>query len=310
MIVFAEVDRLAELADPVAERFSELGKSFRAEDHERNDAEEQDVNGIVDAHHIQASARSRPLLARPPPCALAPTLITSEAPPTLWRMEQTAPSQASRIYPPPGSAEPFWPAQLCVAAAIVLQLLQPESLTAGPRWLVPSLEGALLIAMFVVTPNVVEEEHLRRRRIALSLTAFVSLANVFALGELTHRLLSHHVSNGRGLIVSGVLIWLTNFLIFALWYWELDRGGPGRRAEGRDGTPDFFFPQMGDDAVMPPAWRPRFPDYVYVSLTNNTAFSPTDTMPLTPMAKAIMGVQSVVSLLTIGLIVSRAVNIL
>jgi hypothetical protein len=221
-----------------------------------------------------------------------------------------AASVAPPVYPPPPSAEPFWPAQLCVLGAIVLQLLQPESLTAGPRWLVPSLEGALLVGMFVVTPNVVEEEHPRRRRIALSLTAFVSIANVFALGALTHRLLSHNVSNGRGLIVSGVLIWLTNFLIFALWYWELDRGGPGRRAEGRDGTPDFFFPQMGDDAVMPRGWRPRFVDYLYVSLTNNTAFSPTDTMPLTPMSKVIMGLQSVVSLLTIGLIVSRAVNIL
>jgi uncharacterized membrane protein len=225
-------------------------------------------------------------------------------------MDQTVPLGGPRSYPPRGSSEPFWPAQLCVLAAIVLQLLQPESLTAGPRWLVPSLEGALLIGMFVVTPNVVEEEHPRRRRIALSLTAFVSIANVFALGALTHRLLVHHVLNGRGLIVSGVLIWLTNFLIFALWYWEMDRGGPGRRAEGRDGDPDFFFPQMGDDAVMPRDWRPRFPDYLYVSLTNNTAFSPTDTMPLTPMAKLIMGVQSVVSLLTIGLIVSRAVNIL
>jgi hypothetical protein len=224
-------------------------------------------------------------------------------------MEQSA-AQGPRAYPPPPAAEPFWPAQLCVLAAIVLQLLQPQALTAGPRWLVPSLEAALLLGMFVVTPNVVEEEHPRRRRIALSLTAFVSLANVFALGALTRHLLDHHVSNGRGLIVSGVLIWLTNFLIFALWYWEMDRGGPGKRAEGRDRSPDFFFPQMGDDVVMPSGWRPRFIDYLYVSLTNNTAFSPTDTMPLTPIAKVIMGLQSVVSLLTIGLIVSRAVNIL
>ena len=107
-----------------------------------------------------------------------------------------------------------------------------------------------------------------------------------------------------------MLIWLTNLLIFALWYWEMDRGGPGRRAAGRDGPPDFLFPQMTDDRIEPRDWRPKFIDYLYVSLTNNTAFSPTDTMPLTPMAKAVMGVQSVVSLLTIGLIVSRAVNIL
>ncbi|MEA2209909.1 MAG: hypothetical protein QOF54_2386 [Solirubrobacteraceae bacterium] len=220
------------------------------------------------------------------------------------------PAVVGRPYPPPGEAEPFWPAQLTVLAAIVIQLLLPERLTAGPGWLVPSLEGALLIGMFIVTPNVVEEEHPRRRRVALSLTAFVSAANIFSLGALTHYLLHNHVSDGRGLIVSGVLIWLTNFLIFALWYWEIDRGGPGKRAEGIDAPPDFLFPQMTDDRIEPRDWRPKYIDYLYVSLTNNTAFSPTDTMPLTPMAKCVMGVQAVVSLLTIGLIVSRAVNIL
>jgi uncharacterized membrane protein len=107
-----------------------------------------------------------------------------------------------------------------------------------------------------------------------------------------------------------VLIWLTNFLIFALWYWELDRGGPGRRAAGHDGAPDLLFPQMSDDRIEPLHWRPTFVDYLYVSLTNATAFSPTDTMPLTHGAKSIMGLQSLVSLVTIGLIISRAVNIL
>ena len=217
---------------------------------------------------------------------------------------------AGRPYPPPPDSEPFWPAQLTVLVAIGIQLLLPERLTAGPGWLVPSVEGLLLIGLFVFTPNVVEDEHPRRRRAALTLTALVSLANIYSLGALTHFLLHHDVSDGRRLIVAGVLIWLTNLLIFALWYWEMDRGGPGKRATGNDGSPDFLFPQMSDDRIEPRDWRPKYIDYLYVSLTNNTAFSPTDTMPLTPMAKVIMGAQSVVSLLTIGLIVSRAVNIL
>ena len=125
-----------------------------------------------------------------------------------------------------------------------MQVLLPERLTAGPGWLVPSLEGALLLGLVVVTPNVVEDEHPRRPTIALLLTALVSAANIFSLGALTHFLLHHNVQDGRGLIVAGVLIWLTNLLIFALWYWEMDRGGPGRRAPGRDGPPDFLFPQM------------------------------------------------------------------
>jgi uncharacterized membrane protein len=222
----------------------------------------------------------------------------------------TQPATAGRPYPPPPDREAFWPAQLTVLVAIGIQLLLPSRLTAGPSWLMPSLEGALLLGMFIATPNVVEEEHPRRRRVALGLTAFVTAANIFSLGALTHYLLHHNVSDGRRLIVAGVLIWLTSFLIFALWYWEMDRGGPGKRAEGNDGPPDFLFPQMSDDRIEPRYWRPKYIDYLYVSLTNNTAFSPTDTMPLTPMAKIVMGVQSVVSLLTIGLIVSRAVNIL
>ena len=225
-------------------------------------------------------------------------------------MAQVSSAQPGRPYPPPAAAEPFWPAQVTVLSAILLQLLLPARLTVGPSWLIPALEGALLVGMALATPRQLEHEHPVRRRVALGLTAFVSAANVFSLVALTHLLLHSHIGNGRELIVSGVLIWLTNFLIFALWYWELDRGGPGKRAQGHDGPPDFLFPQMADDRVAPLDWRPHFVDYLYVSLTNATAFSPTDTMPLTPMAKSVMGAQSLVSLVTIGLIVSRAVNIL
>jgi uncharacterized membrane protein len=215
-----------------------------------------------------------------------------------------------RPYPPPPAPEPIWPAQATVLAAIGLQLLLPERLTVGPTWLIPALEGALLVGLFLATPRTLERDHPRRRVIAVGFIALVSAANIFSLAELTHFLLHHNVADGRELIISGMLIWLTNFLIFALWYWELDRGGPGKRAAGRDAAADFLFPQMNDDRIEPLHWRPKFVDYLYVSLTNATAFSPTDTMPLTPMAKSIMGVQAVVSLVTIGLIVSRAVNIL
>jgi uncharacterized membrane protein len=224
--------------------------------------------------------------------------------------QQPAPL-AGRPYPPPPRAEPFWPAQVTVLAAIALQLLLPKRLTVGPTWLLPALEGVLLIGLSLASPRELEGEHRVRRGVALSLTALVSFANIWSLYELIHFLLHHNVgSNGRELLFAGVLIWLTNFLIFSLWYWELDRGGPGKRAAGKDGEPDFNFPQMNDDRVFPLNWRPQFIDYAYVSLTNAAAFSPTDTMPLTPMAKSVMGIQSLVSLVTIGLIVSRAVNIL
>jgi uncharacterized membrane protein len=221
-----------------------------------------------------------------------------------------SPPLAGRPYPPPPAPEPFWPAQITILAAIGLQVALPERLTVGPSWLIPALEGVLLIGLFMATPKMLEGEHPRRRRAALALTAIVTAANIYSLGALTHYLLHHKVENGRELIGSGVLIWLTNVLIFGLWYWELDRGGPGRRAAGHDGPPDFLYPQMNDDRVEPPGWRPTFFDYLYVALTNAAAFSPTDTMPLSVAAKGVMGAQSLVSIVTIGLIVSRAVNIL
>ena len=226
-------------------------------------------------------------------------------------MAEQSIAQGSRPYPPPPASESVWPAQATVLAAIGLQLLLPEHLTAGPTWLLPALEGALLIGLAIATPTELEREHTRRRGLALGLIALVSTGNVFSLQQLTHHLLHSKVpTNGRELIFSGMLIWLTNFLIFALWYWELDRGGPGKRAAGHDAAPDFLFPQMSDDRIEPRDWRPQFIDYLYVSLTNATAFSPTDTMPLSRMAKTIMGVQAIVSLVTLGLIISRAVNIL
>ncbi len=225
-------------------------------------------------------------------------------------MPEQALVPAGRSYPPPGVVESVWPAQLTVLAAIGLQLSLPERLTVGPTWLLPALEGALVLGLAMATPRELEGEHMLRRRTAVALVALVSAANIFSLAALTHYLLHHNVNKGQELIVAGVVIWLTNFLIFGLWYWEIDRGGPGRRAAGADGAPDFLFPQMSDDRIEPRDWRPKFIDYLYVSLTNAAAFSPTDTMPLTPVTKSIMGVQSIVSLVTIGLIVSRAVNIL
>jgi uncharacterized membrane protein len=212
-------------------------------------------------------------------------------------------------YPPPARSEPHWPPQLTILVAIVLQIVLPDRVVPGPRWLLPGLEALVLLMLFVASPQRVVGEHTLRRRLALGVTALVSIANAISLGLLVSNLLHRNPSTGEQLIVAGVLIWMTNILLFGLWFWEVDRGGPGRRAAAHDGPPDFLFPQMPDDRLAP-EWRPIFLDYLYVSLTNAFAFSPTDTMPLTVMTKSLMGVQSLVSLVTIGLVVARAVNIL
>ncbi len=204
----------------------------------------------------------------------------------------------------------FWPAQLAVLGALLLNLALPEKLTLGPTWLVPAVEGLLLLALVITTPRRTSDEGRGRRSAALAIIALVSIANTFSLVLLVHFLLKGGKANGHQLILSSIVIWLTNVIIFGLWYWELDRGGPGDRASGNDRPPDFLFPQMASPDVSPRGWRPNFVDYLYVSFTNATAFSPTDTMPLTPWTKVLMLVQSLASLITVALVAARAVNIL
>lgn len=216
-------------------------------------------------------------------------------------------------YPPPARGEWHWPPQLTMAAAIALQLLLPDrlSLTNGTKWVLPALEGLVLVALFIASPQRLEAPHSLRRVLMLSLTALVTIANGISLVLLCNLLLHHNVVQGRQLIVAGSEIWLTNVLLFGFWYWEMDRGGPGTRAAGLDLRPDFQFPHMTDEvAALYKGWRPQFVDYLYLSLTNAIAFSPTDTMPLSVQAKLLMGLQSLISLVTMGLVISRAVNIL
>jgi uncharacterized membrane protein len=208
--------------------------------------------------------------------------------------------------------DPFLLPQLFVAAAIALDLFLPERLTIGPSWLLPSVEGALLAALTLVAPHPRARDSRLRRRVAIALIAIVSGTNIYSLVELVRYLLHHHVGSARDLIFAGVQLWLTNVLLFSLWYWELDQGGPtNRSARTRTEEPlDFMFPQDAEPDLKPAGWSPGLIDYLYVSFTNATAFSPTDTMPLSQSAKLLMTVQALTSLLIVVLVVSRAVNIL
>lgn len=206
--------------------------------------------------------------------------------------------------------DPFWPAQLTVLLAIVLYVSLPAKLTLGPGWLVPAFEGALLLGLVIATPHPKVIHSPRRRHLAMGLVGLVSAVNLASLILLVHYLLKGGKADGHALILAGIVLWVTNVLTFALWFWELDRGGPVARYLAPESLPDFLFPQMTETHLAPEGWRPGFLDYLYVSFTNATAFSPTDTMPLTAVAKTLMSVQSIAALVTIGLVVARAVNIL
>lgn len=207
--------------------------------------------------------------------------------------------------------DPIWAPQLVVAAAIALDLALPDKLTIGPFWLLPAVEATLLFGLVGASPHPRMRHSPLRRRIALGLIGLVSAVNVWSLIELAYYLLQGGQAAGRTLIFSGVALWVTNVLLFGLWYWELDRGGPLARKLRGDAQPDFLFVQMTDEVRrLMPDWMPGLIDYLYLSLTNSTAFSPTDTMPLTATAKMLMGGQAIVSMLILVLVVARAVNIL
>jgi hypothetical protein len=210
----------------------------------------------------------------------------------------------------PAPPRSYWPARLAVLFAMVLYLLLPERLIAGPRFLVPVLEGVALVAISVFLPHRTDVPARARRLLAIMVIGLVTVVNTINLVLLISQLLKGGVQMGRELILSSIAIWITNVIVFGLWFWELDRGGPFARHQRDHREPDFLFPQMATPGAGRPYWAPSFVDYLYVSLTNATAFSPTDTMPLTVVAKSLMSLQAIASLLTVAVVAARAVNIL
>ena len=148
--------------------------------------------------------------------------------------------------------------------------------------------------------------------LSLGLVGVVALVNALTLGSLVRALVGGGPMTGRQLLGAAAAVWLTNVVVFGLAYWELDRGGPLGRvgARVRPEHPDLLFVQDSSPEQAPSGWQPTFVDYLFVSLTAATAFSPTDTMPLTRRAKLLVGAQSLISLLTVGLVAARAVNVL
>ena len=221
---------------------------------------------------------------------------------------------------------PLWPTVAIVASAVLYADL-PTRFIAGSsagafsivRWLIPALTLVLLAALLVSRPggSFVERMgwrtaklHLTRRWLSLAMIGIVSAANAASIGLLVHLLINGAAANASTLLRAAVHMWSVNVLLFALWYWQLDGGGPTGRPFCTTADRDFLFPQQTQPELRESNWRPLFLDYLYVSFTNAAAFSPTDTMPLSRWAKMLMLVQSALSLSLGVMVVARAVNIL
>jgi hypothetical protein len=203
--------------------------------------------------------------------------------------------------------EPRWPAVVAMIAAGCLYWSLPEPLSVGPGWLLLAVTLVLTIPLLISNHR---GEFNIARILTFAMNALITLAMIASLASLIQGL-PHHRNTPQALLRAAVALWVTNVLVFALWYWKLDGGGPLMR-EGRRGRLEssFLFPQMLGEDGGDPSWSPHFMDYLFLAFNTSTAFSPTDTAVLSRWAKAGMMLQSLISLTIIALLAARAVNIL
>jgi hypothetical protein len=207
--------------------------------------------------------------------------------------------------------EARWPMASAVLAAIVLTILLPSAIRVGPRWLLPVLEGVLLVIVIVADPVRINRRSREIRTVSIVLVSVLVLGTLWSTGLLIDDLIrgGPETNSATDLLAAGTAIWVSNIIAFALLYWEVDGGGAAARAHRIPEPGDFAFPQQSNPKLAQPSWRPRFIDYLYLGYTNATAFSPTDVMPLAPWAKMTMAVQSFISIAILGLVIARAVNV-
>lgn len=208
-------------------------------------------------------------------------------------------------------SEHRWLAVVVVVGTIALQILLPNEFVLRPRWLLPGLSTLLVVTLLLINPGRIGRHGRMERTVALFLVAMVSVTNAASAVQLAEGILRGTITNRpTSVLVSAGIVYWTNIVVFSLWYWEFDRGGPARRASGANQDPDFVFPQMSSPQLTRKDWEPRYPDYLYLAFTNATAFSPTDVMPFRPWAKVLMMVQAVISLMLALLVVAWAVSAL
>jgi hypothetical protein len=211
-----------------------------------------------------------------------------------------------------GPDEPRWPALIAVIAVAGLSVALAPGLTIGPPWVFPAIVGVLLV------PTVIYHRagyHRTDRVLGFLVTSAVTIELIIAVLRLVSALPSHRESPAA-LLLSAASVWASNVLVFALWYWRLDAGGPhGRESRDAHVAGAFLFPQM---TMLPEAkaaadqetWSPEFLDYLFLAFNTSTAFSPTDTPVLARWGKALMMLQSMISLTVLAILAARAVNML
>jgi len=209
-------------------------------------------------------------------------------------------------------AEKRWPMAVTLVVAIAVPLLLPPRFSLRPSWAVPAVEALLLVAIVAIDRGRIDRRSTAGRALSLGLVAVLVASAAGVTGRLVVDLVQGgpETNSAEDLLKTGFLVWFYTIIAFAFVYWVLDGGGPESRFLAPPQFPDLAFPGQLNPGVCPPGWRPEFFDYLYLGFTDATAFSPTDVMPLARWAKFAMTVQAIVSLMILGLVIARAVNIL
>jgi hypothetical protein len=210
-------------------------------------------------------------------------------------------------------AESRWPMAVAVVAAGVLRGALPRELRNGDaRWVILLVLSVLLAVLVIGDPGRIDRDKKWLRVTTGTLIGLITLANVGAAVRMVTAIIDTDpfTNNATVLLASGGAIWLSNVIAFALWYWDLDRGGAAARARNGGTAPAFVFPEMTNPEYVAPGWFPTFVDYGFMSFATATAFSPTDVSAIRHWAKLMMMAEEAVSLIIAVLVVARAVNIL
>jgi hypothetical protein len=208
--------------------------------------------------------------------------------------------------------ESRWPPALAILAVLCLLAVLPGHVHVLPVWVSYLAALAVIVPMVAVALTAGNMLWLSIERTMVRFLALVYVANtIVELADMIGVITIHPSGNNAfSLLSSSVAIWVANVLVFSLLYWQIDRGGPCARASKLNVRPDWVFPQPAAPEDLPPDWRPLFLDYLYLGYNTATAFSPTDALPLTHRAKMLMLIESAISLLTMVIIVARAINII
>jgi hypothetical protein len=209
--------------------------------------------------------------------------------------------------------EHWWPMALAVISTGLLRLALPSQLRDDDaRWVLLALLVVLLVCLVLGDPGRIDRQTRWLRVLRDVLISIITLTNATAAGRLIFAIIdsAKWTEDAKVLLGAGAAVWLTNVITFALWYWDLDRGGPAARANGTGSSPAFVFPEMTHTEFVAANWEPRFPDYFHLSFASATAFSPTDVSAIKVWAKWVMMAEESISLVVALLVVARAVNIL